>query len=78
MTKIEYKKCETVMEEAIIKAKDANEKFYEAGKSYDTPKRHVLETMAWDHRGYAEGVNQVLVSIGFKHDRMKELGKLIS
>ncbi len=29
-------------------------------------------------RGYAEGINQALVTVGFKHDRMKELENLIS
>lgn len=30
------------------------------------------------HRGYAEGINQALATVGFKHDRMKELEKLIN
>lgn len=78
MTKLEYMKCEKLMDEAIRNAKNANEEFNKAGKCYDTTERHILETKAWDHRGYAEGINQVLVVIGFKHDRMSELGKLIS
>ena len=60
------------------KAKNKLKEFYKAGNSYDTTERHILETKAWNHRGYAEGINQVLVVIGFKHDRMSELGKLIS
>jgi hypothetical protein len=78
MTKFEYAKCEKLMNEAIKNAETANEEFYKAGNSYDTTERHILETKAWNHRGYAEGINQVLVVIGFKHDRMSELGKLIS
>lgn len=31
-----------------------------------------------DFINYAEGINQALVIIGFKHKRMSELGKLIS
>lgn len=78
MTKLEYKKCEELMDEAIRNAETANEEFYKAGNSCDTTERHILETKAWNHRGYAEGINQVLVVIGFKHDRMSGLGKLIS
>lgn len=78
MTKLEYTKCEKLLDEAIRNAENANEEFYKAGNSYDTTERHILETKAWNHRGYAEGINQVLVLIGFKHDRMSELGKLIS
>lgn len=78
MTKLEYKKCEKLMNEAIRNAETANEEFSEAGKYYDTTERHILETKAWSHRGYAEGINQVLAVIGFKHERMVELGKLIN
>ena len=78
MTKLEYTKCEKLLDEAIRNAENANEEFYKAGNSYDTTERHILETKAWNHRGYAEGINQVLVVIGFNHDRMSELGKLIS
>lgn len=78
MTKSESMKCEKLMDEAIRNAENANEEFYKAGKCYDTTERHILETKAWNHRGYAEGINQALVTIGFKHDRMKELEKLIS
>lgn len=78
MTKLEAMKCEKLMDEAIKNAENANEEFYKAGKCYDTTERHILETKAWNHRGYAEGINQTLAVIGFKHDRMSELGKLIS
>lgn len=78
MTKLEYTKCEKLLYEAIRNAENANEEFYKAGNSYDTTERHILETKAWNHRGYAEGINQVLAVIGFKHERMEELSKLIS
>ena len=51
---------------------------HKAGKCYDTTERHILETKAWNHRGYAEGINQALAVIGFKHELMVELGELIS
>lgn len=78
MTKLEYMKCKKLMDEAIRNAENANEEFYKAGKCYDTTERHILETKAWNHRGYAEGINQSLVCIGFKHEQMAELGKLIN
>ena len=78
MTKLEYKKCEKLMDEAIRNAEAANEEFYKAGNSYDTTERHILETKALNHRGYAEGINQALAVIGFKHEQMAELGRLIS
>lgn len=74
MTKFEYAKCEKLMNEAIRNAETANEEFSKVGKCYDTTERHILETKAWNYRGYAEGINQVLAVIGFKHERMAELG----
>lgn len=29
------------------------------------------------HIGYANGINQVLAILGFKHDRMKKLSELL-
>lgn len=78
MTKQEYTKCEKILHEAIRNAEAANKEFDKAGNSYDTTERHILETKAWNHRGYAEGINQALAVIGFKHEQMVELGKLIN
>lgn len=80
MTKIEYGKCEKLMEEAIIKVKQSEEEYKEAD-CYLNAGNHI----AWEierrkadqHIGYAEGINQALAVIGFKHDRMKELSKLL-
>ncbi len=78
MTKLEYTKCEKLMNEAIRNVEAANKEFYKAGNSYDTTERHILETKAWNHRGYAEGIQQALAVIGFKHEQMAELGRLIN
>lgn len=78
MTKLETMKCEKLMDEAIEYAIDARDKLAVAEKHPDATERYVLENMAHNHRGYAEGINQALAVIGFKHNRMKELGKLIS
>lgn len=77
MTKLEYTKCEKLLDEAIRNAENANEEFYKAGNSYDTTERHILETKAWNHRGYAEGIIQALNVIGFKNEIMEKLNKLL-
>lgn len=77
MTKVEYTRCEKLMEEAIIKAKDAQEDFADAWKEDDQIQRKILCERGQNYLGYAEGINKTLVCIGFKHERMKELGKLL-
>lgn len=77
MTKVEYTRCEKLMKEAIRKAKDAQEEFDKAGSEKDITSKSILLEMAQNHLGYAEGINQTLVCIGFKHERMKELGNLL-
>lgn len=80
MTKKEYEKAEKLMEEAIRKANDSKEdyKAYERllkeGKNVDA---ECKLRVADQEFGYAEGINQALVSIGFKHERMKELAELL-
>ena len=77
MTKIENKALEKVLSEGIRNAKLANEEFEKAGQTYDTTERHLLETKAWNHRGYAEGINQVLATVGFIHEDMRVLTDLL-
>lgn len=79
MTKIEYRKCEKLMEEAIQKVKQANNEYkaYNQLINSDTIKAEIEQRKADQHMGYAEGINQVLVTLGFKHDRMKELSVLL-
>lgn len=78
MTKLEYEKCKKVMEEAIRKAEQAKEEFDKARLEKDIYDLQMLMESAQNHLGYAEGIQQTLATIGFKHERMKELGKLIS
>ena len=78
MTSKEYKSLEKVLSEGIVNAKKAKEEFINAGKTYDTTQRHLLESKAWNHQGYAEGINQVLASIGFEHKDMELLAKEIT
>ena len=37
----------------------------------------LLRLQAQNHLGYAEGINQSLAVLGFKHDRMKVLSELL-
>jgi hypothetical protein len=77
MTKKELKACEKVMREGIRAAEQAEEEFYEAFFEKDTLIRQAKELKGHDHLGYAEGINQVLATIGFKHSDMKKLQVLI-
>lgn len=80
MTKIERKKCESLMEEAIRKANN----FCEGYRAYERLRKEGKEVdaecklrVADQEIGYAEGINQALAILGFKHDRMKELSELL-
>ena len=79
MTKVEYGKCVKLMEEAIRKAKQSDEEYkaYNQLLNEDAINAEVEQKKADQNYGYAEGINQVLVTLGFKHDRMKELSELL-
>ena len=77
MTNIEWAKCEKLMEEAIRNAENAKEEFDDVEAKDNIYEKYMLMGLAQNHMGYASGINQALVCIGFKHKRMKELGKLI-
>lgn len=68
------------MEEAIRKANNSNEDY----KAYERLRKEGKEVdaecklrLADQEIGYAEGINQALATLGFKHDRMKELSNLL-
>lgn len=80
MTKLEYGKCEKLMEEAIRKANNSNEDY----KAFERLRKEGKEVdaecklrLADQEIGYAEGINQALAILNFKHDRMKELSELL-
>lgn len=80
MTKIEYRKCENLMEEAIRKARQVDEEYKEADRHYtnmDDVRQGIAKRKADQHYGEAVGINQVLATLGFKHGRMKELSELL-
>lgn len=80
MTKIEYGKCVKLMEDAIRKAKQSNEEYKEAGRHYanmDSVRQKTEQRKADQHYGEAVGIEHALATLGFKHDRMKELSELL-
>lgn len=79
MTKIEYKKCEKLIEEAITTVKQAQKEY---DKSEDCQvncdNEWITEQRKADqHYGYAEGIIQALSVLGFQHDKMKDLSELL-
>lgn len=79
MTKIEYGKCEKLMEEAIMEMRQSNEEYkaYNQLLNKDITKAETEQRKADQHYGEAIGIEQALATLGFKHDRMKELSKLL-
>lgn len=79
MTKIEYGKCEKLMEDAIRKAKQSDEEYktYNQLLNKDIVKAETEQRKADQHYGEAIGINQALAILSFKHDRMKELSRLL-
>ena len=80
MTKEEKKKCEKLMEYGIRKGKEAQEEFalYEEYLKQKEEVKAVLEQRKADqHYGEIVGISQVLTSLGFHHEKMKQLYNLI-
>ncbi len=79
MTKTEYGKCEKLMYDAIRKAKQFDEEYkaYNQLLNEDKIKAETEQRKADQHYGEAVGIEHALATLGFKHDRMKELSKLL-
>lgn len=80
MTKLEYNKCVKLMKEAIEKA-TFSEECWKAYEKYKEEENHIdaeikLRLFENSH-GYAEGINQTLAILGFKHEKMEELERLL-
>lgn len=76
MNKLENEKCIKLMEEAISYGRRAKLEFDKINK-LEGIEKDIAELNGQNSLGYAEGINQVLVTLGFKHNRMKELSRLI-
>jgi len=80
MTKIEYAKCEKLMIGAICLGKRVQDEFRKTDeylKSQNLLKWEIEQRKADQHYGEVIGMNQVLVTLGFKHEEMKELSSLL-
>ena len=78
MTKIEKNKCEKLCLEAISEMQESNELYDKDFKENRDAHFATVELRRADNkRGFAEGMYQVLVSIGYKSDSMKKLYELI-
>lgn len=77
MNKTECENCKRVMEEGIRNVNKAIEEFDKSNKTNNKIDFEILRMKAQNHMGYAEGILQALVCIGFKHDRMRELEDLL-
>jgi hypothetical protein len=80
MTIQENTKCIKVLDEAIKAVKQAKHEFTESERFYkegDEIKAEIEQRKADNHMGYAEGINQVLATLGFKHSEIIELQKLL-
>lgn len=80
MTKQEKDKCEKLLDEAslILDRSDVEWKYYENKKrdGYYVDAEIRLRSFE-NHHGYAEGIYQALAVLGYKSEKMKEIGKRI-
>ena len=77
MTKLEYEKCEKLMDEAIRNGRKARVEFDKANNADGRGTFELLRMQAQNHLGYAEGINQCLALLDFRHERMSELRDLL-
>lgn len=80
MTKEEKKKCEKLMEYGIRKGKESQDEYslYEEYVKQNEKVKAALEQRKADqHYGEIVGIGQVLASLGFRHEKMKQLYNLI-
>ena len=70
MTKSEKTSCIRLADEAYRNATRANDLFYDSEHLEDNVGRRIAREQALNTRGYAEGIHQALVTIGFKHELM--------
>ena len=77
MTISEKDICVNLMNEAIRNAKYSQDSFKRAESQPKEVEKRIAELQGQNFLGYAQGITQVLASIGFKHEKMKELSRLI-
>lgn len=80
MTKAENKKCEDLLREGIKNGESAKKEYAEAEKHLANANKlewEVNQRKADQNLGYAQGIYQALVVVGFEHKDMQKLAELI-
>ena len=78
MTKREIEKCENLMHEAIRYAKESKEELEKAMSEKDkTERENFTQQKGFNIMVMHMEINQALVELGFKHEKMKELYKCL-
>lgn len=80
MTKIEKRRCEQLAQEALKSLRNASTEYGEwelLGRGNSPTAAQISLRKADRHQGYAEGIYQALVVIGYNSESMKELSELI-
>lgn len=80
MTKIEKRRCEQLAQEAInkcLKSKEEYKNWESCKKNNDSMGAHLALRKADQDYGYAEGIYQALVVVGYDSESMEELSDLI-
>lgn len=77
MTKIEKNKCEKLINQAIQELIGANELYEDDKKENKDSKVATMQIRLADNkRGYAEGMYDVLLAIGYKSKKLNEFSRL--
>lgn len=80
MTKQEKDKCEKLLDEAALNLDRADAEWEDHKDAkrggYDDDEEISLRQFE-NHRGYAEGIYQALAVLGYKSEKMMEIGKRI-
>lgn len=77
MTSREKDTCTNLMNEAIKNARYSIDSYKRAEDQTSEVEKQIAKLKGQNHLGYAQGINQVLASLKFEHEKMKELSELI-
>lgn len=73
MTKVEYNRCLNSLKEAACSLNIADSEY----KQYEETNDVTWLMSSFEHRGYAEGIIQALVCIGFRHKDLEKLSRIL-
>ncbi len=79
MTKIEKNKCEKLINQAIQELIGANELYEDDKKENKDSKIATMQIRLADNkRGYAEGMYNALVTVGYKSEKLNKFEQLLT